>query len=204
MSKPTEGETNGDSSAAQADSETLSQNGATSEPPPPNLNMMSRTLSSLQDQVKFADTKANFTAGLHILLCGFVVSSADKLANIPPTSRAWAFYCAVMLLILYAAAALVSMTYVVLTIIPRLGGVAPLSRMHFKHIKESYGKDYGKYSKDVQSMMPCDWAEEISTQIINISHIALTKHRLIRAAVIWTLVTLFFWFGGLIAVLISR
>ncbi len=174
------------------------------EPSTPDLEMMCKTLIAIQDQIKFADTKASFIAGLNVLLFGFVVSNADKLATVPPASRAWAFYCASVLLILYGGSSLVSMVHVVLTIMPRFGDLAPQSRTHFAHILKGFGKDYGKYCKEVQGMTPCDWAEDVGTQIVEISHIAQTKHRLVRWASVWTLVALLFWVGGLIAVLVAH
>ena len=178
---------------------------AADEPlPSPTLEMMCKTLAGLQDQVKFADTKATFTAGLNVLLFGFVVANAEKLAAIPAATRSWAFYSAAILLILYGLAAFVSMILVILIIMPRFGDLAPQSRTHFAHILKGYGKDYGRYCRDVQNMTFCDWAEDIGTQIVEVSHIAKTKHWLARWAAISTLAALGTWVGGLIAALIAH
>ena len=162
----------------------------------PNLEMISSTLKGIQEQIRFADAKASFIAAMNVLLFGFIASQADRLSSVPNTGRHVGYCFALVFLVLYALAAFVSVGHVIFAVMPRFGELAPQCKTHFAHVLRNYGKDYGKYCKDVQAMTTCDWADDLASQVVEVCHIADVKHRLIRRASLWTIISFVLWIGG--------
>src|SRR4029079_18030804 len=84
-------------------------------------------------------------------------------------------------------------------VMSRFGALAPNSRFFFGHIAKCYGKDYAKYVAEVRSMTDDDWLTEVGTQIVETSHIALTKHSAVRIAAIATIIGLTGWVVAVIS-----
>jgi len=124
------------------------------------------------------DTKAAFLFGINTLLFGFVAGTVGTLkralvaATVPPA--AWVSLIALIIFVITAATAVVILIHVVMS---RFGELAPTSRIFFGHIIKRFGKDYGRYVSEIKAMTELEWVEEVGTQIIEISHIALIKHR---------------------------
>jgi hypothetical protein len=172
--------------------------------PEPNLEMLSKTLAGVQDQIRFSDTKAGFVAALNILFFGFIASQADKLASISPANRHAVFWWSLVLLALYSVGTFISIVLVIFSVMPRFGELAPQCKTHFAHVLKNYGKDYGKYCEDVKAMTVCDWADDLGSQIVEVCHIAAVKHRLVRRAAIWTIVSFVFWIAALVTITFGR
>jgi hypothetical protein len=170
----------------------------------PNLEMISSTLKGVQEQIRFADAKASFIAAMNVLLFGFIASQADRLSSVPNTARHVWFWFALVFLILYAVAAFFSVGHVIYAVMPRFGELAPQCKTHFAHVLRNYGKDHGRYCTDVKAMTNCDWANDLASQVVEVCHIADIKHRLIRKASIWTIISLLLWIGALVIVTFGR
>jgi hypothetical protein len=168
-----------------------------------NLDMYVSTLISIQEQIRFADTKAGFIAALNTLPFGFIISSLDKFSAIHGHSVKDRIICWILLgfIIPYTIATLASISLVIYTVMSRFGEMAPMCKIFFGHIVRDYGKDHGKYVEEIARMTDADWAAEIGTQIVEVSHIALAKHKLVRWAALTTLTAFILWILSMSAVL---
>ncbi|MFA5865013.1 MAG: Pycsar system effector family protein [Phycisphaerae bacterium] len=160
-----------------------------------NLDLYVATLNGIQDQIRFADTKAGFIAALNTLPFGFIITSLDKFTAThgqSPKERIihWILFA---FLIPYTIATIVSIGLVVYSVMSRCSELSPMCKIFFGHIVEFYGKDHGKYVQEISQMTDSQWAEEIGTQIVEVSHIALAKHKLIRWAALSTLMAFVLW-----------
>ena len=63
-----------------------------------------------------------------------------------------------------------------------------------------YGKDCARYIRDTSRLSDRDWARELGTEIVEISHIAAAKHQLMRQAVWSTLLAFALWRIALLAI----
>lgn len=159
-----------------------------------NLDNCLKVLAGIQEQIRFADTKAAFLFGINALMFGFVVGSVGTikkglaLGSIP--ASAWV---ALVALILFGICAILATGMLIYTVMSRFGALAPKSRVFFGHIATGYGKDYNKYVTEVKAMTDDDWLNEVGTQIVETSHIALTKHSTVRNAALTTIVGLVCW-----------
>ncbi len=159
-----------------------------------NLDNCLKVLAGVQDQIRFADTKAVFLFAINTLMFGFVVNSVSTLKKAMPLSpvpvSAWVGLVA---LIAFAILAVIAVGMLIYAVMSRFGELAPKSRVFFGHIATTYGKDYGKYVSELKAMSEEDWLHEVGTQIVETSHIALTKHSTVRRAALTTLGGLACW-----------
>jgi hypothetical protein len=159
-----------------------------------NLENCLKVLASIQDQIRFADTKAAFMFGINTLMFGFAISSVGAikkaLAVSPVPASAWV---GLVTLIVFGLCSVLAVGMLIYTVMSRFGALAPKSRVFFGHIATSFGKDYAKYVAEVRAMSEEDWLNEVGTQIVETSHIALTKHSTVRNAALITIVGLVSW-----------
>ncbi len=148
-----------------------------------SLDTCLKLLAGIQEQIRFADTKAAFVLGINTLMFGFLAGSlgtlkkALALATIP--AAAWV---GLVSLILFGICAVLAVGTLICAVMSRFGKLAPKSRYFFGHIATSYGKDYGKYVAEIKGMTDDNWLDEVGTQIVEISHIALNKHLAVKWA----------------------
>jgi Family of unknown function (DUF5706) len=159
-----------------------------------SLDNCLKMLVGVQEQIRFADTKAAFMFGINTLMFGFVAGSVGTLKkalglSLIPTP-AWV---GLVSLILFGICAVVAVGMLIYTVMSRFGALAPKSRVFFGHIANTYGKDYGKYVSEVKAMTEDDWLNDVATQIVETSHIAFTKHSTVRNAALITIAGLALW-----------
>lgn len=163
-----------------------------------SLEMCMKVLAGVQEQIRFADTKAAFVFGINTLMCGFVAGSLaalrSSLAHPPVSPCAWV---GLVFLILFGLCAVFAVGALVFTVMSRFGAPAPKGRCFFGDIAATYGKDYGRYVNETRAMSDDDWLVEIAAQIVETSHIARYKHRWVRAASVATIIGLASWVGAL-------
>lgn len=160
----------------------------------PNLDTYFKVLSGIQDQIRFADAKAAFIFGINTLMFGFVTCTVatlkKSLATEPVQPASWITLVA---LSLFALCAVVAVWFLIYAVMSRFGALAPKSRVFFGHIALQFGKDYGKYVSEMKAMSSDDWMNEIGTQIVETSHIALEKHCAVKKSAIISLFGLACW-----------
>jgi Family of unknown function (DUF5706) len=170
-----------------------------------NLEMLQAALEALQEQIRFADTKAGFLATLNLLLFGVIAQESDKLMLVPASNRHFFYYVTLCLLVAYAVSASAAVCCVIMAVVPRIHATAaPASRFHFAHIYAAYGQDHQRFTDELLNMSHTDWAKDLAWQIMNVSHIAHTKHGLVRRGSMCTAISMGLWIISLIAIIGGR
>jgi hypothetical protein len=169
-----------------------------------NLEVYQGILDGVQDQIRFADSKAGFIAALNAVLFGFLSSNISTLRLLESNTLeyTWGICLTKALLVLYVVTTFVSFTFVVRAVMSRFGELAPQTDVFFGHIVKMYGTDYAAYVRTTIGYNDRQWAQQIGTQIVEVSHIALMKHRRVRKAAWCTLVACIFWIATLIAIVL--
>jgi hypothetical protein len=148
----------------------------------------------VQEQIRFADTKAAFITALNAVLFGFLASNFQAIkAVLAAHQSSNAIIIPVAVFGLYVLATGLSVGLLITAVMSRFAELAPQSKVFFGHIIRTYGKDCGKYTADIQAMKDADWIKDVGGQIIEVSHIALTKHRMVRRAAQATLGAFVLW-----------
>lgn len=148
----------------------------------------------IQEQIRFADSKAAFIAALNAVLFGFLAGNSQAIKTMVSSHQySNALIIPVVVFGLYILATGLSVGLVITAVMSRFAELAPQSKVFFGHIIRTYGKDCGKYTADIQAMKDADWIKDIGGQIVEVSHIALTKHRLVRRAAQFTLAAFVLW-----------
>jgi hypothetical protein len=165
-----------------------------------NLDTCMKVLAGIQEQVRFADTKAAFVLGINTLMFGFLAVSIGTLRkNLALTTVPPAAWVGLVFLILFAICAVLAVGTLLWAVMSRFGKLAPKSRCFFGHIATDFGKDYGKYVTEMKAMTEDDWITEVGTQIVETSHIALSKHSAVKVAAIISIVGLASWVVALVS-----
>lgn len=157
-------------------------------------------LSATQDQIRFADTKAAFLFGVNTLMFGFLATTIGGLKeSLSQHGATPAAVVAVISLVAFGIAASGAVVILITVTMSRFGELAPRSRAYFGHIARHYGKDYAKYVAEVKEMSEEVWTEELGTQIVEVSHIALAKHKWVWRAGSATVVSFGCWLVCVVA-----
>ena len=159
-----------------------------------NLDNGLKILAGVQEQIRFADTKAAFVFTINTLMFGFVVNGVGTLKKAmtvtPVPAPAWV---GMLALIVFGVCSVATVGLLIYNVMSRFGEKAPKCRIFFGHIALHYGHDFEKYVTDLKGMTEDDWLKEVGTQIVETSNIALTKHNSVRTAAQVTIVGLAFW-----------
>ena len=157
-------------------------------------------LNDIQEQIRFADAKAGFIAMFNVLLFGFVANHLEKLRMLCAGKELGTFgvTLALALVGVYVASMATTFALVVSCIISRFGGRVQQGRVFFAHIAARYGKDHNRYTKDLATMTNAEWLEELSAQVVEVSRLAMLKHRYIRWAAYSTMLSVLLWLGSMV------
>lgn len=146
--------------------------------------MLARIYAGIQDQIKFADSKAGFVAAFNALLIGFIIGNFGAVTNAFKATHSWGIALSLAgLVIVVAMPVVVSVSYVLEAVRPRHGANTHKSRFFYAHIATAYGRDANRYSADVLSMTDDEWASDYTHQITEVACIAKDKHDNIRIAI---------------------
>ncbi len=153
-------------------------------PPAPNLDACFKILAANQEQVRLADGKTSFLFGINALMFGFVASAVGPLKaywySHPLHPIALFATASLVAFVILDAAAVVTL---ICMIVSRFGGLGSTrSHIFFGHIVAQFNEDPERYTQEVFQMDQCDWGRELCHQIVEVSRIAMTKHRLVRRA----------------------
>jgi len=156
-------------------------------------------LDDIQEQIRFADSKAGFIVAFNALLFGFVVNHVDKLRTLCHGAewKSGLIPLALALVGIYVASMVVTFALVVGCVVSRFGGRVPQNRVFFAHIAAQYGKNVTGYAKDVGAMTHAAWLEELGAQVVEVSRLAMLKHRFVRWASYFTMVSVVLWIGAM-------
>jgi uncharacterized membrane protein YwzB len=140
---------------------------------------------------------------LNVFLFGFIAAHFDKLRalyesakepNVPGTMLA------VVVVSIYLAFTVASFLLVVSCVMSRFGKRGPRSRVFFADIAARYGADHARYVQDISAMSDAQWVEELGNQVVEVSRLAIIKHRRIRWATMSTLAAVMLWLVSLVTI----
>jgi hypothetical protein len=157
-------------------------------------------LNDIQEQIRFADSKAGFIAAFNVLLFGFVANHMDKLRALCSGKELKTGFVVLALVLvgIYVTSMVITFALVVTCVISRFGGRVRQSRVFFAHIAAQYGRNHKRYAEDIGVMTNAQWLEELGAQVVEVSRLAMLKHRCVRWAACCTLVSVLLWLGSLV------
>lgn len=160
------------------------------------FDMLSKVYAGIQEQIRFADTKAGFVAAFNAILIGFIASNLSTVKEVHKTTHDWnACAWLVVLTLLTGVPAVVSIGYLILAVRPRTGRNTHKSRIFFGHIARDYKLDGVRYRNDAHSMEQGEWADDYGYQIVEVANIADAKHSNVRTSMNWS-------FGAFVALVV--
>ncbi len=153
-------------------------------------------LGRVEDQIRFADSKAGFLATLHAFLISPLIYNVGEIRK---AFRQWDTTSLDLLIVIggvYVLLYLISMGMIGMTVLPRIrrGKQARQpSRIFFGRIAREFGDDPRRFVALISAMSEKDWLDEIAVYIVDASTIATVKHRYVRWATLFSVPTVFFW-----------
>jgi hypothetical protein len=177
----------------------------TAAPPPAQAWQLSTCLNILgdiQEQIRFADSKAGFIAAFNVLLFGFVANHVDKLRALCTDEDLGRgpILLALVLVAIYVTSMVTTFGLVVSCVVSRFAGRVRQSRVFFAHIADQYGRNHKRYGQDLAAMTSDDWLDELSGQLVEVSRLAVLKHKKVRWAAYCTLFSVLLWIGSLVTI----
>lgn len=165
-----------------------------------NIDACFKVLRSIQDQVRFADGKTSFLFGINALMFGYAAGAVGilKPALVQSIAHPSVIICLVSLTMFVALSAGAVITLISM-VMSRFSGVVPAGHIFFGHVIKQHGIDHETYAQEVIAMTRQDWAKEICSQIVEISHIAMFKHRLVRRTAYLTQFAFLCWLVSVVA-----
>src|SRR5690349_21403645 len=116
----------------------------------PSLDNSFKVLASVQEQIRFADTKAAFVFALNTLMFGFVAGGVGtvkkELALVHTPLSAWV---ALVALVLFGIFSVIAVTLLATAVMSRFGEKAPPCRIFFGHIVTRYGHNYDRFVSEL-------------------------------------------------------
>ncbi len=151
-------------------------------------------LARVEEQLRFADSKAAFLATLHAFLIGPLAGNAVGIRSVVATWDPAAHFLLGLAAGSYSVMFLVTMGIVASAVLPRTNRTRrPASKAFFGRIAQEYGHDPQRYVDELASLNGRDWLDEIGLYIVDASTIAAIKHRLVRRATQATIPTVALW-----------
>ncbi len=177
----------------------------TSKPAPPSspstqVSICLELLDDIQEQLRFADSKAGFISVLNVFLMGFVANHFDKVKALYDRGHGLHGYLIAIALVMsgiYLLTTVASFLLIVSSVMSRFSGRGTQSRVFFGQIATRYD-DGEHYAEAIQQMSDADWVRELGNQIAAVSRLALIKHKRIRWATMTTLASVLLWLVALV------
>ena len=166
------------------------------EPETADLPSCFQLLGRVEDQLRFADSKAGFLATLHAFLISPLIYNVGEIRK---AFRQWDTTSLDLLMAfggVYALLYMISMGMVGMTVLPRIRRrkqTRPPSRVFFGRIAREFGHDPRRFVALIATMSERDWLDEIAVYIVDASTIAAAKHWYVRWATLFSVPTVFFW-----------
>lgn len=178
---------------------TVGSDHAGNQPPPfDSLESLRWILDGVQEQIRFADSKAAFVVLFHTFLFGFLITQAETLAGVSNDGRDCLYWGQIVLLTAYGISSFTSIAYAIAAVVPKFGEGAPQSKIHFGHIVTKYARNYDAYHKDILYASNEAWLGYLTSQIVENSNIADAKHKRVRVAARWAVAAILFAFLGIV------
>ena len=151
------------------------------------LDMLASVYTGVQDQVRFADTKAGVVAAFNAILVGFIASNIGTVRSVYGLTHD-VRVAAGLIAALGATGLLtaVSIGHLIWAVRPRTGAATHHCRLVFGHIARDYQRDGSQYARDARAMTQHDWVDDYGRQIVAVATIASKKHAHLRTSMTCT------------------
>lgn len=160
------------------------------------FDMLSKVYAGIQEQIRFADTKAGFVAAFNAILVGFIASDLSAVKDIYRATHNWNVCLWLMATsLLMGIPTAISIGYLIWAVRPRIGKNTHKSRIYFGHIARDYALDGVRYRDDARAMGQENWADDYGCQIVEVANIAQEKHSNVRTSMNWS-------FGAFVALVV--
>ncbi len=151
-------------------------------------------LARVEEQLRFADSKAAFVATLHAFLIGPLAGNAVGIRAVVSAWNPGAHLLLGLAAGAYVIMFLVTMGIVAAAVLPRTRREGHrASQVFFGQIAREYGHDPKRYIALLGSLSDQQWLDEVGRYIVDASNIATIKHRLVRLATKATVPTVALW-----------
>lgn len=161
-------------------------------------------LAGVEEQLRFADQKAAFLATLHSFLISALAGNVVYIRSLTANWEAGSVWILGTAFVLYVSCFLAALTFVALTVLPRLRkSDRPPSKAFFGRIAGQYSANVEGYVAELRGMTPAQWFAEIGQFIVDVSAIAVAKHRCIRRATQLTIPTVVFWLATVLTLMFA-
>lgn len=162
------------------------------------------SVGRIEDQIRFADTKAAFVATLHSFLAGPLAGNLGGLRAIVATFDPNAYYLLVLVTAGYCLLFMGSMALVAWAMVPRARGSGGRpSRLFFGRIAAEFGHEPEKFVAMLGDFSEADWREELGRYVVDASIIAANKHRLARWANLLAVPTVLMWVALVLTLMLA-
>ena len=160
------------------------------------FDMLSKVYTGIQEQIRFADTKAGVVAAFNAILVGFIASNLSTIQDLYKTTHDWnVSLWLITFSLLSGIPTAISIGFIIWAVRPRTGRNTHKSRIYFGHIAREYKLDGVRYKNDAYAMRQGDWADDYGYQIVEVANIADEKHSNIRTSINWS-------FGAFVALVV--
>jgi Family of unknown function (DUF5706) len=160
-------------------------------------------VGQVEDQVRFADSKAAFLATIHTLLVGPIVYNVVLIRSAIHT---WDDASRAVLLGLggsYALTFLAGMGFLALAVLPRFKRRGrPASQLFFGRIAREFGEEPDRFVARLAEMSDREWVDELGVYVVDASRIAAAKHRYVRRATLLTVASVVAWCAVVVALVL--
>jgi hypothetical protein len=166
------------------------------EPESSDLPSCFQLLGRVEDQIRFAESKAAFLATLHAFLISPLIYNVGEIRK---AFRQWDTTSLDLLMAfggVYLLLYLISMGMVGMTVLPRIRRgkhTRPPSRVFFGRIARDFGDNPRRFVALIATMSERDWLDEIAVYIVDASTIATAKHGYVRWATLFSVPTILLW-----------
>ena len=148
------------------------------------IDFMKYILSHIQDQIRFADSKANFFFSFAIILIGVALSTLLKYVHVynflNEHNHQWIFFILVLLFIIYLTFVLLGLVKIVIVYYPRVSLKSTKSIYYFNHISTFKNEEY---RNKIDALTYEEVLSSLTSQIIINSEIASLKYKHLKASI---------------------
>ncbi|MGA3047416.1 MAG: Pycsar system effector family protein [Terracidiphilus sp.] len=126
---------------------------------------LASVLSSIKDQIRNFDAKAQIAIGIDGLIAGLLAAEIIKAAEYEASGMHLRFAGLIVIASLSIVCCGVSFAFAFLTVWPRLRFGQPRSHYYFRDLAQQYGADFERAAQSLRALSQPEAAMELGTQI---------------------------------------
>lgn len=155
------------------------------------VDFMKYILSQIQDQIRFADSKANFFFSFAIILIGVALSTLLKYNDVydylTKHNYQWVFFILILMFIVYLVFVLLGLVKIVIVYYPRISPTNTKSICYFDYISTLTNEEY---SNKIDALKYDEMVSSLTSQIVKNSRIVSLKYRHLKTSIYLLIISL--------------